>query len=329
MNNIKYYLKNGTLCETPISVENLGFYIISYDVMGERKFSYENDEILLNIDGELVLLYDKLRDIYFPDTEDYYRQLNSMPQFIQQAGQNSDCALTLDIFNKLVREYFKIFGNDLYRHLYLVDCQYIIGTIQNHLCEMNDLFIRFYVDICEAKIICKEEFKDKSFFLVSLESRLLSATVESYFIKAYSILDLLTKIIYEIENPIIKFDKYEKLISHEKIWGDRKKTKFNNTPETLFEECELVKIIESLRNEAVHNGSWELNPKLFVVNKDNNIIEKFMLFPDFEQGHLSCVKNRKHFFSKGTKVNDIFVNLHFEFMDKLLKSIKKILSYTI
>ena len=99
MNNIKYYLKNGTLCETPISVENLGFYIISYDVMGERKFSYENDEILLNIDGELVLLYDKLRDIYFPDTEDYYRQLNSMPQFIQQAGQNSDCALTLSLIH--------------------------------------------------------------------------------------------------------------------------------------------------------------------------------------------------------------------------------------
>lgn len=211
--NIKYYLKNGTICEAPITDENLGFSIISYEVMGEKKFSYENDELLSNIDSELVSLYDKFRDIYFPDTEGYYKQLKFMPIFIQEAGQNSDCAIDTNLFNKLIGEYFKIFGNDLYRHLYLVDCQYIIGTIQNHLCEMNDLFIRFYVDICETKIICKDRFIDKTFHVTSLESRLLSATVESYFIKAYSILDLLTKIIYEIENPITKFDKYEKLIS--------------------------------------------------------------------------------------------------------------------
>ncbi|PWM73364.1 MAG: hypothetical protein DBX59_05225 [Bacillota bacterium] len=326
--NTRYYLKNGTISVEPINEDNADFFIVNYEINGERKFFYKNDEILLNIDCELVSLYDKFRDIYFPDTEGYYKQLNSIPIFVQEAGQNSDCAIDTNLFNKLIGKFFNIFGNDLYRHLYLVDCQYIIGTIQNHLCEMNDLFIRFYVDICETTILCNDRFTDKTFHLTSLESRLLSATVESYFIKAYSILDLLTKIIYEIENPIKKFNKYEKLISNEKIWGDRKKTKFNNEPETLFEECELVKIIESLRNETVHNGSWELNPKLFVVNKENNITEKFMLFPDFDQGRLSCVKNRKHFFSKSTKINDIFVKLHFEFMNRLLKTVKKILAYT-
>lgn len=312
----------------PIDEENIEFFIVNYEMNGEKKFYYKNDEILLNLDCELVNLYDKFRDIYFPDTESYYNQIYSIPIFVQESGQSSDFPIDTITFNNLINKYIEIFGSDLYRHLYLVDCQYIIGTIQNHLCEMNDLFIRFYVDICETKIICKEEFKNKIFHLVSLESRLLSATVEAYFIKAYSILDLLTKIIYEIENPIKKFEKYEKLISNDKIWGDRKKTKFNNETETLFEECELVKIIESLRNEAVHNGSWELNPKLFVVNKENSITEKFMLFPDFEQGRLSCVKNRKHFFSKNTKINDIFVNLHFDFLNKLLKTVKKILSYT-
>lgn len=328
MLNIKYYLKNGTIFETPIIDENLEFSIVSYEIKGEKKFSYENDELISNIDSELVSLYDRFRDIYFPDKEGYYKQLYSMPKFIQNAGRNSDCAINTDLFNDLIEKNFKILGNDLYRHLYLVDCQYIIGTIQNRLCEMNDLFIRFYVDICETKIIFKDRFSDKTFHLTSSASRLLSATVESYFIKAYSILDLLTKIIYEIENPITEFDKYQKLVSSKKIWGDRKNTKFNNEPETLFEKCELVQIIESLRNEIVHNGSWELNPKLFAVNKGNNITEKFMLFPDFEQGRLSCVKNRKHFFSNNTRINDIFVELHFDFMHKFLMTVKKILAYT-
>lgn len=325
--NEKYYSKKGIILGAPLKDEDIDFYIAEYDVMGEKRYFYDKDEIIMDIDSELVKLYDKFRDIYFPDTDAYYEQLNSIPIFVQEAGQDSDCSIDTIDFNELTKEFFEIFGSDLYRHLYLVDCQYLIGTIQNHLCEMNDLFIKFYVDICNANVICKERFTDKIYYQVSAESRLLSSVVESYFIKAYSILDLLTKIIIEIENPVKTFDKYEKLVSSEKIWGYRKKTKFNNKQETLFEDCELVKIIESLRNETIHNGSWELNPKIFMVNDGNNIVEKFMLFPDFEEGRLSCVKNRKHFFSKHQKINDVFVKLHFLFMDKLLTTIKELLVY--
>ena len=38
-----------------------------------------------------------------------------------------------------------------------------------------------------------------------------------------------------------------------------------------------------------------------------------MLFPDIQQGRLSAVKNRKHFFSDGTKVNDILPKIHKEY----------------
>lgn len=34
---------------------------------------------------------------------------------------------------------------NLYKHLYLVDCQFLVGTIQNLLCSMEDAFIRYYI----------------------------------------------------------------------------------------------------------------------------------------------------------------------------------------
>ena len=52
-----------------------------------------------------------------------------------------------------------------------------------------------------------------------------------------------------------------------------------------------------------------------------------MLFPDFDEGRLSTLKNRKHFFSSGTKINDALVEIHSEFYKRLLFTIKYIKSH--
>jgi len=49
-----------------------------------------------------------------------------------------------------------------------------------------------------------------------------------------------------------------------------------------------------------------------------------MLFPDLEDGRLASVKNRKHFFSSGKKVNEILVDIHDEFYRRLFFTIKYI-----
>ena len=323
---IIYFSQYGRELEQYDETLNDKFYIEKYSTDHDTKYGYTGDSILYDLDSQLVLLYDKLRDIYFPNTDAYYQQIYSIPGFVQDAGQNSDCALNTTLFNELIETSHKIFGDDIYKHLYLVDSQYLIGTIQNHLTEMNDCFMRYYVDLALCPILPYNEKEDTVLFQISSHSRLLAALVETYFIRAYSIMDILTKIIYEIQNPLSVLDKYKKLVSSEKLWGDRKKFSFNNAVNTLFEDCELVKIIESLRNEIIHNGTWELNPKVFIVYKNNAVIEKYMLFPDFEQSRLACVKNRKHFFSQNQKINELFPKLHFEFMNRLLKTIELIQS---
>ena len=106
------------------------------------------------------------------------------------------------------------------------------------------------------------------------------------------------------------------------LWGTRKKLTINGMPGTLFEKCDFISTIEALRNELVHNGTWELNPKKYIRFENGMVQERFMLFPDIQQGHLATVKSRKHFFSSGIKVNDILPCIHSEFKSRLLKTIE-------
>lgn len=157
--------------------------------------------------------------------------------------------------------------------------------------------------------------------IISEDSRCASALLETYFIKAYSILDILCKICYEIQEKQSDFSQYKKIKSADVLWGFRKKLLINETENTLFEKCDLVSMIESLRNESVHNGTWELNPKIFVRYDEGIVGERFMLFPDMLQGRLATVKSRKHFFSKGIKVNSVLPCIHAEFKQRLLQTL--------
>ena len=108
------------------------------------------------------------------------------------------------------------------------------------------------------------------------------------------------------------------------LLGDRKKLTVCNTIDSIFEDCLTIRMIESLRNEAVHNGSWEDRPKVYIRVDNKIIVERYMLFPDFEEGSLSTVKNRRHFFSADTKVNDALISIHDDFYQRLLFTLKHI-----
>ena len=120
------------------------FYIQELNQDASDRYVYPNDSIKYQLDGELVVLYDTLRDVFFENTKEYYEELNCMPIFVQSAGQDSDCGLTAEVFAEWIQgDTFNKFPN-FYKHLYLVDCQFLVGTIQNLLCGMEDSFIRYY-----------------------------------------------------------------------------------------------------------------------------------------------------------------------------------------
>lgn len=284
---------------------------------------YQNDTLIREVQAELVTLYDKFRDLYFADLELYYRELSNMPVGLLKGGQSSDILIGKESFLKL-KEEFDPFFLSLNKHIYVNDCQYLVSTVQNLLHSIEYCFIQFFIKLSQIEV--PDRFLNESGIVQasSQQSMDLAFYVETFFIKIYSVLDMMVKIIYELENPINDFQKMSKLRSAEKLWGDRKKLKINKLTNTIFEDGAAITMIESLRNEVVHNGSWEFRPSVYLKIERNEVIERYMLFPDFDEGRLSTAKNRKHFFSTETKVNDVLINIHNEFYSKLLFTLKTI-----
>ena len=324
---MKTYLGNGMVNEYPDFIDNasVGFFI--QETEGQYitdKYIYPDDSIKYELDNQLVDLYDLFRDFLFENTDQYYREVASLPIWVQRAGQDSDCAISSDMFCEWMQ---KANISNLYKHLYLVDCQFLIGTVQNLLSAIEDAFINYYKTISEFKL--DDRYKDLTdrngtIMLMSPVATRASAYVETYFTKAYSVLDIMCKICYEIQYRRTDFESYEKLKSAEVLWGKRKKLQINETINTIFEKCDFISQIEAIRNEIVHNGTWELNPKIFIRLKNYEEVERFMLFPDMEQGHLATVKNRKHFFFGDVKINDILPEIHLEFKRRMLNTLREI-----
>lgn len=326
---IKIYNQKGLTKDIPYVAICEEFCIQELTSTSVEKYMYSSDSIKYELNAELVSLYDKLRNLFFADTDKYYSELNTMPIFVQRAGQDSDCGLTAETFLKLIQDEHFSRTPDFYRHLYLVDCQFLIGAIQNLLSGMDDAFIDYYVKISNIGNDIEPEYSNSTMIEMSASTRHISSLLESYFTKAYSILDLFCKLAYEFENPMQDFSSYKKMKSANLLWGVKKQLQINESVGTIFEKCKLIETIEALRNEVVHNGSWEFNPKVFVRFDNGEIVERFMFFPDIVQGHLATVKNRRHFFGSNCKVNDVLPKIHMKYMSRILNTSKHLNEYTL
>ena len=316
------YHQNGIISEIEYILGQNDPFAIQHDTCSGRDiFFYPGDALIRKLDSELVNLADKFTGLYFPDLELYYKEVSNLPVGLLCGGQNSNIPIAKNEFLRLSEEFSPYFDS-IYRHLYVGDCQYLVYTIQNLLMSAEHCYLQYYIKI--AQVDCKYSDLGEVLTVSNDESMQLLFYLETFFIKLYSILDMIVKIIFELENPTETFDGIKKMKCSEKLWGDKKRLRINNCSGTVFEDCETVRIIESLRNEAVHNGTWEFRPRVFLEFNKQQIVKRYMLFPDFDEGRLSSVKNRKHFFSAETKVNDILVAIHDDFYTRLLATLRHI-----
>lgn len=295
-------------------------FAIQYDSKTGNIF-YPNDTLVVEVGEELRHLYDIFTDIYFPDLDSYYEILSIMPVDLIEGGHTSDSFISSAQFIERTNK-FAVHHENIYRYQYVEDCKYLILTVQNLILSAEYCYIQYYIQITNINFSNKR-LGDLCFHSSYMSAQLLFF-IETFFTKLYSILDLIVKIIYELEFPTCSFSSITKLKSAKKLWGDRKTLSINQKEGTIFENCNIIKMIESLRNEAVHNGTWEGISKVYVKFNRGKIVERYMLFPDFEEGRLSTVKNRRHFFSTDAKVNDLLIIIHDEFYKRLLSTLQYI-----
>ena len=146
---MKTYNKNGILLEKSYILTDEDYFAIQVDSVKEQTIIfYPKDNIIREIESELTELYDKFRDLYFPDTDFYYGELGCIPRGLILGGQSSESSTSKEDFIKMKR-YFDASFENLNKHIYLGDCQYLISTIQSLLNSAEYCFVHFFIQIVQ------------------------------------------------------------------------------------------------------------------------------------------------------------------------------------
>lgn len=331
----KYYLENG-ICVEKLPENYFGFYILENTEADSAglKYFYPNDEIFYRLDEICVRLYDKFQEGIFA-TDDYYELIDMLPDGIMRAGLDSDNSLSKELYNKYFSE--RLYKGILeesesilklecrkYNYAYVYDCQSMVNTLQELILGTQSNFIGFYKLLCTME--GRNDFCD-DYYVLNSDGRMIFGMLYSLIISLYSTFDILTKIVYELEHLQSSKNSYIRTKSQKNLYGQKNKISINNVEGTVFKKTRSINIIENLRNELVHNATWEMNPKVFFKHNAGKIVERCIYIPDFDnEGHLVKFINRKRFFSQGKKVNEELPALYFEILDKIRYTIEVILS---
>ena len=319
MKKQQFYNSNGIPSLKP--KEN-SFWIIN------NGFDYiiNGNDITGDIDMTCIMLQHEVGNIIFDGIKNLHFEQSRMALWIPYAGIDGDLKITKEQFEYLIDRSPK--NENLNKLLYYYDISNLIGTFQNSVQETRTRFCQFY-----------EELNEKSFMLSSnpmnangvmfASGRLVASLfsrINHLFISLYSQLDFLTKISYEIENLQSNFESYPKLKSAKILFGDSKRTKMHELDKTVFEKSvKNIKLIQTIRNEIVHNASLENISKVYQNFENNKMIEKFIFLPDFnEDGIIKTFKSRKRFFGMDIKLNLILPELIFDLWKRQLVTITEI-----
>ncbi|MGN0252418.1 MAG: hypothetical protein ACI4EH_13825 [Oliverpabstia sp.] len=333
--NILIYQTNGKAIDSFQEIET-DFYVTEYLDVGfqHSRFEFPGDSLLFKLDTACVSLYDLFQHKILISDDEYYKNIDFLFQEIFKSGLDSDCDISKEYLQnmfehplqKIVKNYdfskYNIYDDintKKYTYAYLSDCQSMINTLQELLLSCHSYFVNFYKMLCQHPV--KLDFEDE-YYAITTEGRILFSTASSLFISLYSIFDILTKIAYELENIQDCSLTYKKLASSKILYGDKKKLKNIDFPGTVFDTSRNLSIIVNLRNELIHNATWEMNPKIFFSVKNHVLKEKCIYMPDFtEEGHLVTYKNRKRFFSQGKKLNQELPDIYFDILQRIYQTI--------
>jgi hypothetical protein len=261
------------------------------------------DNLLYDIENECVQIYDAFDAAIFGDLQLYYEFLNVCPPFLYEAGMNSESRLSKDQFARLLD---KLDHEDVKKALYLFDCRKLISGIQECSKEVMQLQGEFYrtLNLDELFSMPSVKKEDGISWMTSPVVTNLHAILGFIYIRLHSLLDYITKLGVEIEYIKTDFSGYPRLASKNVQFGNRRRISIDGANGTLFEDCMLIREVETVRNHVIHDGLLDDMPKAYKVTENSVVVEKFILFPDRStEGRFEAFKNRNLFYSRDDKIN--------------------------
>jgi hypothetical protein len=312
-----YYFQNGLKAETLENMDDLFIYsdenpkiqLITGELFNDERFQKL-------VDDDCISLYDIFLKRIFPDSDEYYNSLPTMPMWIKSVGHDSDFASDKESFEHLLNNGRKEL---VFKHLYYADCENLIGYLQSRIVGAKNVLAMFYINLANCEPVYIAE-KDTTIWMTGENTTTVFALLVDFIISLYAILDITTKICYQLEHIPTDFSGYPSFASSIQ-YGNYNRLKSLYFKGTVFEGgAPTMKLIKNLRHELIHNGYLESVPKVFVEIVDGCVKGRWILMPDEVHGNLVAFKNRKRFYSQGMKANEKLMQIFSEFIERMLNT---------
>lgn len=268
--------------------------------------------------NQSIKLYNVFEAMIFKDIDmTLIKEL--IPLWIVDAGISPESRLDKISFEKLVRAN----NNEItHRILYCYDCQTLVATLQDRLDSTRDLVEHFYKHIsCDSKF--ESEDYERGVRHMGQQATVCFTFLNSIFITLGSLFDIITKIAIELEEiseERIDFAQYPKLRSNGKLYGQKHLVNSKLIKDTLFEDLPIIRQAISIRDEIVHNGTWDYRPAIYGGYKAEEY-EEWIMMPDFDaSGTFVSFKNRKRFYSRGDKMNVEIISFLIDILKLMYKT---------
>lgn len=182
-----------------------------------------------DIEAVCIRLHDGLASALFGGLQNYYALLPLIPPLVQEAGLNSESTVSRDDFERMIGAMDGV--PHLNRLLYLYDCRKLVSGVQECTKEVCFLVGEFYRILNLEPLFYPPIYEpDGIRYLTSPIVTNLTATLNVIYMRLHSLLDYVTKLVFEIENLREDFARYPKLSSSALLFGQHHRTGWGGAP---------------------------------------------------------------------------------------------------
>lgn len=276
-------------------------------------------QILDDCSNSMLSIYDIFEKKIFKKLS--YDMFSGFVQlWMMDAGCSVENSWSKECFEKFRRAYNCRLVNMI---LYYFDLSHLLSSIQDRFTMVNGIISDIY-SYLTYPVLANGNYTDAT-RNSDLNVATLTAELYSVYIYLCSSMDLLTKVVYELENiDELRFSNYPKMLSTNKIWKGSYSFIKKFAGSNIFNLTANINEVIDLRNRIIHNGGFDYQLWIYDCLTKDGKIENVIFLPDVDNGNLVKSTNRKCFYSQNRTANNCLVEQVYDFCFIFKETVKQI-----
>lgn len=312
-----YYSELGTASKGTLYDEPDGFYVYS---LPSQDLLYDSfDSIQGQIHSRLIDLDNLIIERLFGNQSAYYSIICFCPTAISEGGFSPEMTFDRNSFANYVKRFS---FEEARRLIYLDDLRYLTESFDETYNQAVSSLRMVFRALGEIEPI--GDISNGLLNVSSPKSHSMMREVESFIIRLYSSLDILSRLLFELDRIPDRFESFKKIQSDKSALYSAFRSKgphsgdeghiCNKFPEALY--------LEDLRNEIVHNRAFENSATCYIRLENSIVKERFFFLPDSdENGRLTRWNGRCRFYSQQNKGAERLSSLYREISIRISNSL--------